>query len=67
MFGCQDENASSSIIKSQLWLTFFGDVKTLQYPVTDKAMPFGSGLLGMFYCPDLPSKIKSTLRLIKAS
>lgn len=42
-------------------------VKTLQYPVTDKAMPFGSGLLGMFYCPDLPSKIKSTLRLIKAS
>jgi hypothetical protein len=35
--------------------------------VTDKAMPFGSGLLGMFYCPDLPSKIKSTLRLIKAS
>ena len=38
-----------------------------QYPVTDKAMPFGSGLLGMFYSRDMVGKIKSTLKLIQAS
>jgi hypothetical protein len=39
----------------------------LQYPVTDKAMRFGSGLLGMFYSPNLLGKARSLVKLIQAS
>jgi hypothetical protein len=39
----------------------------VQYPVTDKAMPFGSGLLGMFYNRSMVGKVKALLKLIGAS
>ncbi len=38
----------------------------LQYPVTASAMPFGSGLLGLFYEPTLWGKAKAVVKLLKA-
>ena len=37
----------------------------LQYPVGDAALAFTSGLIALFYAPELSGKLRGLLRLIR--